>query len=151
MSKGDIKWWFEPGNGQKWGWMLPVDITVALQNAYGPQSPMSKFAEEVGVSPATVSRWCAGKVPMPKLPALYLTIRTGAATREVKLLTGAAKWLPECRSVNGSMKGNVTLKMLQTVADADRAASSAPAPQDDYDPDWAPRTDHTGLVLEQTP
>ncbi len=122
MSKGDIKWWFEPGNGQKWGWLLPVDIGVYLDGIYGHKSPITIFAREIGVSASTVTRWRAGHVPMPKLAALYLHQRWGRfkKLKDQKPLTGP--WLPECRSSNGVAGSAKVEEMLQTAADADKPA-----------------------------
>ncbi len=125
MSKGDIKWWFEPGNGQKWGWLLPVDIGIYLDGIYGAKSPITIFAREIGVSASTVTRWRAGHVPMPKLPALYLHQRWGRFKRLADQKPLDSKWLPECRSANGAMACNITPEMLRTAADADRAALEA--------------------------
>ncbi len=101
MSKGDIKWWFEPGDGQKIGWMMPGHIQSALQYLYGERAPGAAFAAEIGVSHSTVYRWSSGLAPMPKLPALYLHGKTTCGQRRADVKPLFAPWLPECYSANG--------------------------------------------------
>lgn len=108
MSKGDIKWWFEPGNGQKWGWMTPENLKHILAEVYGSKTPGQKFAAEIGVSNSTVSRWGSGTVPMPMLPAHYLHLKHRVLTTIEQVPALSAPWLPKCRSANGVAHGDAS-------------------------------------------
>jgi hypothetical protein len=118
MSKGDIKWWYEAKNGQKWGWMNPTTLMNTLWEVYGTKAPITKFAAEIGVSSSTVSRWCSGAVeigvssstvsrwcsgavPMPLLPAHFLHLKHRVLTTIEQIPALTAPWLPEGRSANG--------------------------------------------------
>lgn len=86
-------WWFVNENGQRIGFMDPIEFESILAGYYGDKVWVRLFSEDFGFSCPTIYRWNQGLTPIPRNVAMCVLMLAKLGGPK-KLPTLNTPWLP---------------------------------------------------------
>lgn len=125
-------WWHVNENGQRIGYMDPIEFESILAGYYGDKTWVRLFALDFGFSQPTVYRWAQGLTPLPRHVSMIVVMlaKLGGPSNLPAMDT---PWLPEVdenTSVPGQPKA---LKKARRVKGAEPVSTPKHRPKT-FDP-----------------
>jgi len=111
-------WWHVDDNGQRIGYMDPIEFGSILAGYYGDKVWVRMFADDFGFSQPTVYRWNQGITPIPRHTALIVLMlaKLGGPKNLPKLDT---PWLPQVDATD-AVPGHPVATPKKTAKTVDR-------------------------------